>query len=278
MEVGGSLSGGVETKQRLKEYAEVLGRDFVSLVTQEARGLAVTLGGYTFPLGLKDGDGKKLQERVKNEIMQLFPSLGDGQVGAVRIYGLLESSSPQVAKAFWNAYKSGDQQAMEAAMATRVRGLPRKLNPSKHKSLRTGKYGRVLRGAKPVAVVRKSARDNYIKKQQRKAGMAKAGWLAAAKGLGGRVRRGGGRSGGTNETFPAWVRKAGARRKLGGATVRNGNGVLRIALRNAVRHADEALLLSLLQRAEVDASRNFQRSLNKSVSFQSAKYRRRLAA
>ena len=279
MEIGGSIAGVKGTKLALKAYSEDLGRDFVSLLTQEARSLCVELGRHTFPLGLKDGDNQRLQERIKGEIMRLFPAHGDGKAGAVRIYGLLEKSSPKAGNAYWKAYKEGDEQAQEGVLNKRVQGLPRKIDRGKHKVLRTAKRGRVAKKASAVAVVRKTARDNYIKRVQKRAGMAKAGWLSAAKSLSGRVRSGGGRSGGTRETFPAWVRKAGARRKLGGASVRKrGNGALRIELRNTVRHADEALLLSLQQRAEFASVRNFNRAMEQAVKFRRGKVRRRLAA
>lgn len=275
MNAGAIIDGVKITREQLKELSKDLGRDLVSITTQEARGLAVDLGRYTLPVGLSEGNADKLQKRIAQDIMRLFPSLDDGKLGAVRIYDILSKVSEKAAKAFWSAFKKGDREEMEKVLAKRITGLPRKINRAAHKSARTGTRGRVRKGAPPVAIVRSRARNNYILKQQKKAGMAKAGWLHAARALGGRVRRGGGRSGGTAETFPAWVRKAGARRKLGGASILSSNRTVVIRMRNSVRHAQEALPDSLKDRAELVAAKRFQLALKKTAEYQARKFNRR---
>ncbi len=278
MEVDGQISGGKLSRVQIKQLGDELGRSFVSIALQEARALTVDLGRYTLPLGLKANDGNALKKKIRQDIMRIFPSIDDGDIGAVRIYGLLEAKSPDDARAFWTAHKSGDREEMENVLAKRIAGVPKRMNRAVHKAARRGKYGRVPHDAIAYAVVNARTRESYIRKAQKNAGMAKAGWLGAGRGLGGRVRRGGGRSGGTSEVFPAWVRKAGARRKLGSASVTGGRGRLRIILRNSVRHAEEALPVGLQAVAENAAQARFVQSLLKAKAYSVNKARRKMRA
>ncbi len=276
MIVNGEVFGYDKSAKALKELGQDLGRSFISLSVQEARNLAMELGSSTFPIGMKPADGLKLKSAIRADIMRLFPSIDDGALGAARIYALLESKNPKAAKAFWSAHKAGDREEMENVLMKRMVGVPRRINRKAHKAARTGPYGRVNGNAIPSALVNNRARENYIKKIQKRGGMAKAGWLAAAKGLGGRVRHGGGRSGGTRERFPAWVRKAGARRKLGRASVALSGSKVQITLTNSVRHIDDALLWTLQSNAENRAWLRFNNAMQKSMYFQSRKAQRRL--
>jgi len=115
------------------------------------------------------------------------------------------------------------------------------LNPSVHRVSRTGPYGRVEHSG-PREVVPKQQLDAFTKKKMATVGLAKAGWYAAAKALGGRIRRNlvaddGKRS--TVEIFPAFVKKLARKYPgLGGARVSPG----RVEVFTNVRHAEEAYL------------------------------------
>jgi len=270
MDIDVTVSGATPTRQSIKKIAEELGKDFTSIGIQEARGLAVELGRYTLPVGLSESSGNKLQERIRNDIRVMFPALSDGKVGATRIYGILEKVSKKLAERFWAKYEAGGIDGAEEFLSRRVQGLPRGVDKEADARRRRGK-----KSPEPTSVARQTVRDNYMKRRVKTAGMAKAGWLGAAKSLGGRVRRGGGRSGGTRATFPSYVRKAGARKKLGASRISSRNGVLRISLRNSVRHASEVLDVSLQQRAEGAAFRKFVRSLNRAVQFRAQSFKRR---
>lgn len=273
MDVGFKVTGSQKAAVVLKQMAEELGKDFTSLLRQEARALAVELGRVTAPKGLGESDGDVLKRFIKREIEGLFPSLEDGKRGAMRIYSMLEKVSKKRADQFWVVYQTKGKEAAEVLLTKRLHGLPRGVKRDQHRARRKSKTS--LK-APAISVARPGPRDSYSRRQQKQAGQAKAGWLNSAKAIGGRVRRGGGRSGGTSNTFPSWVRKAGARKKLGTARFSQQGGRVKVTLINSVRHGRAALSFSQQLAAERRANRNFTIALASAKKFKTRKFNRKL--
>lgn len=252
------ISGVAFSKDELTKLSTELNRDFISLAFQGARGLAVDLGNNTQPYGLRESSGAAMMLKVENDIQRLYPALEDGKSGASRIFSLLEDQvSLAEAKKFFAMWKADGREGADRYFSGRIKGLQKRLDAAAHSSARKGKKRSVPGKARPLALVNAKRRATYIRKKQRTVGMAKAGWLHAAKGLGGRVRRGGGRSGGTSNTFPRWVTRAGSRQKLGTAAVSTTSTKVYITLRNSVKHARFAMTSRDVDRAERSAERRF---------------------
>jgi hypothetical protein len=120
------------------------------------------------------------------------------------------------------------------------------------KQYRTGRRARVRGEQMPVGIVRKSEQRRFAKGQIKLIGTAKAGWLHAAKAIGGRVRRDG------VEAFPAYVRAAGRLQQgLGGALV----GDKKVVVWTNVKHGVEAMKPGMKARAESIAEDRFNKML-----------------
>jgi hypothetical protein len=123
----------------------------------------------------------------------------------------------------------------------------------------------------PSALVTETQARAYAKKQAALVGFAQAGWYAAARGLGGRVRRNrvsatGKRS--TSEAFPAYVRKLANRYSgIGGARVISGSHTCRVEIWTGVRHAQNALPSHLQSLAEDDAQASVAAALRVSIRY-----------
>jgi hypothetical protein len=223
--------------KKLGKYPELVGRTVESVLKQEARALCIKLGGAAMPVGLTE------TARVQAHRAKVARQIGEVYVSQDRknaIAAEIKRRSPDLARAYVRASREGNEAQMRRYM--REAGLViGGLNPAVHRNARTGQYGKVEMSG-PREVVSKPQLDAFIRKKQANVGTAKAGWYAAAKALGGRIRRNlvaddGRRS--TIEIFPAYVKKI-ARKfpGLGGAKVMPG----RVEIFTNVRHAEEAYL------------------------------------
>ena len=237
MAIGIKVLGAAAFAEKLGNYPKLVDRTIESVLKQEARALCIKLGGAAMPVGLQES------ARVQAHRAKVATQIGQVYVSQDRQRSILKEirrRSTVLGLAYYRAMMEGNQAQMKRYMneAGLVIGS---LNPSIHRNARTGPYGRVdMTG--PREIVPKQQLDAFIKKKQANVGVAKAGWYAAAKALGGRIRRNlvaddGKRS--TVEIFPAYVKKL-ARKfpGLGGAKISPG----RVEIFTNVRHAEEAYL------------------------------------
>jgi len=219
-------------------------RDVASILKQEARGLCVEMGAATMPLGFREGPAVKFRRRVEGDIGRVFLTKDDRG----KVFKLLERRSRSLARGFLRALREGNDAQVRKYM--RDAGLKvEALNPAAHRAARTDPKGRVPKGFQAAEVVSAPSLRAYIRKQQQLVGLAKAGWYAAAKSLGGRVRRNLESEDGkrrTEEIFPSYVRKL-ARRfpGLGSAVVSE----KKVTVGTRVNHAREALPADLYENA-----------------------------
>jgi len=236
MKIGYDVRGASALIQKLTDHPDLINRTADSVLAQEGRALCVSYGFMSEPRGLQEKSGAKLSNVVEGDVRSVFASRQD----AAKVFRLLQSRDPGKAKAYWHAYKSGDKRRMGQILTSA--NLPQGIDPGALKAARTSPGARVNRKTQiPVSLASEAQVRARVRKQQQLVGFAKAGWYAAARALGGRIRKNyvtplGKRA--TAEIFPAYVRKISRRYpSIGGARVLPG----RVEVFTNVRHANVAL-------------------------------------
>lgn len=252
--------------KRMKEFPQLILREQESVLTQEARALCTryaqcTAPAYGLSFDLAKADGMK--RRVEGDVRRVYLTRQQGG----RVYDAILKRSPQLAKAFWAAWKSKKLRAQTRIM--RDAGLTlAALDPGTHKAAR-GSGGRVPKDFQAVEMVSEPQLRVYARRQAALVGFAQAGWYAAARGLGGRVRRNlvsatGKRS--TAEAFPGYIRKLSNKHSgIGGARVLSSGATSRVEIWTGVRHAAAALPDRLRAQAESEAQASVTAALLESV-------------
>jgi hypothetical protein len=260
MKTGYELQGASALIAKLTKHPELIARAKDSVLAQEARALCVSYGFWTEPRGLQEKASVSLSKLVEGDVRAVFAS----RQSPPQVYALLQVHAPQLAKASWHAYKAKKPRRMGQILT--AANLPQGIDPGALKAARTGPGARVRRKTqRPVSLATEAQVRARVKTQQRLVGFAKAGWYAAAKALGGRVRRNyvtneGKRA--TAEIFPDFVRKLARRHPgIGGARVSPG----RVEIFTNVRHADVALTSSNYMTATDNARASLAKSLKKAV-------------
>jgi hypothetical protein len=250
MRVTGKVTGLDPLKRKIAIFPKEVQRPMDKLLIQEVRTLAVESARVTLPFGLSDKTYKKLAARIKSDILRIFKRAD--QLGSA--FQQLEAADPALAQQYWQAQQSGDE--------ARARRLLRKLSakagiaigairPELHQSARTAHYGRVPDNAKTVAIISKGdALNRYIAKVQQQIGAVKAGWIAAAKTLGGTVRG-----------IPRWANTGVHKNSHGNAAVKRAEKGSTVELTNQVSYAPQACDDGQLRHAERRARLRLQNAI-----------------
>jgi hypothetical protein len=192
---------------------------------------------------------------------------------------MMKVHAPQLANAYWHAIKSQKPRAAEEIL--RKANLPKGLAPADHRAARTGKKGRVAKLASPVTLATEPQLRAYTGKKQKLVGFAKAGWAAAAKAIGGRVRRNIREAGGnrrTEEIFPPHIRKLASRFPgAGGARYSVSGMIHRLEIFTNVRYAQEATNPALMASAESRAKDSFTKAIAQSLQAMHKRFRDKAA-
>ena len=179
--------------------------------------------------------------------------------------------------AFWHASKNGN--LAKANKYLRDAGIKVEVvDRSLHRAARTGPRGSVAKTATARQLVRVASLAKYTREKQATVGTAKAGWYAAAKSLGGRVRkneRDGAGNRSTHETFPRYVRKIVRKYPgLGGSLVSD----YQVTIWSNVTHGEEALVRDFADLVD-EANQSFRAALNRAIAEAiRGKFKRRQAA
>lgn len=260
MKTGYELQGASALIAKLTKHPELISRARDSVLAQEARALCVSYGFATEPRGLQDKSAQKMAALVEGDVRAVYAS----RQRPSQVFALLKIHAPHLANAYWHAHKAKKTRRMGQILT--AANLPQGLDPGALKAARTGPGARVRRKSQePVSLATEAQVRAKVKKQQQLVGFAKAGWYAAAKALGGRVRRNyittaGKRA--TAEIFPAYVRKLARRHPgIGGARIEAG----RVEIFTRVRHADVALTSSNYAKATDAARASLAKSLARAV-------------
>ncbi len=239
----------------IRQFPEMVKRDGESILRQEGRGFAKELARFTLPVGLNENAYQKLAAKISCDIHRVIMS-------PRKLYAFLKSSvSEGFAKGIWSLLQSGDKKR-NRTLVKMLASVPvvsqlivsGRVDPATVRSARTGEWGGVPAGTDPkVIVTSEKAIGNFIKKMQRKIGMAKGGWAAAGRDISGRNVPG----------IPSWAGYG--RHKVGGRGVYV-KATNRIRLINEVRHARKALPAAGEQRAKMNAARNLQLSMTRAMN------------
>jgi hypothetical protein len=246
----------------LKRVPAEIRRNGESILRQEGRSFAKELARQTLPIGLTDSAWKKSAFKIAGDIRRAV-------VSPARLYAMLEQ---KVSKSFAEevyAVMQGKDKKRNRTLAKLLSTAPAPIAglmlsssvPAEVvKAARTGAWGNVPSKETGRAIVTKEeAIARFIKKMQRRIGMAKAGWAAAGFSISGRAVSG----------MPAWAGVGRHGTELGqGVYLKERN---RIRLINFVRHARQALPENLEQRARNQAARNLHLSLLRAVNAMMAK-------
>lgn len=253
--------------KKMREFPQLIAREQESVLKQEARALCTRYAQCTAPaygLSFDVARAEGMKKRVESDVHRVFLTRQQGG----RVYSAIYRRSPQLAKAYWTAWKSKNTRAQTRLM--REAGVTlTALDAGTHKAARTGHHASVPKAFQGTDMVSQPQLRAYARKQAALVGFAQAGWYAAARGLGGRVRRNlvsatGKRS--TAEAFPAYVRKLSNRYSgIGGARVLTSGATSRVEIWTGVRHAKNALPYHLSDLAESEARENVAKALAASV-------------
>lgn len=248
--------------RQMKEYPALIAREQESVLKQEARALCVSYAQSTKPaygLAFDPARAEGMARRVNSEVRRVFLTRAQGG----RVYQAILRRSPQLAKAYWEAWKSRNLRKQTRLMRDAGVTLAT-LNPATHKAARTGPGATVPKAFQPTDMVSEPQLRVHARKQAALVGFAQAGWYAAARGLGGRIRSG---EKSSSEKFPPYIRKlANKHAGIGGARVVTSGSTTRVEIWTAVRHARYALPGHLQGAAEDNAQARLTAALLKSVN------------
>ncbi len=176
----------------LERFVRDAGADYFEETKIVARGVAVSLARSTFPRGDKKGDEFEGLAAVNRDVRRVWATPGK-----------VHEALPEDRKGpFWKAVEERNwPEATRHLEGTDFAGLPfvQTIDPALHQAKRGGTKRRVRKGVKPVAIIRDERRlTNYVKKVQKKVGMAKSAWAHGSVAVAGHARG-----------IPAWAGCAG---------------------------------------------------------------------
>ena len=239
-------------------------------LTLSAKRTAFYLMEYTLPISTrgKELPIEPLKSRIETDINKAFPSMSDRdwEYPAQRLIN--DFVSEKRANEFMYNYKSrgwenpkesfnpdtGEYSASITATPEedfkRIRGVPKRIDDKGYANLKRTKSINLKTGRKlpketrPLAMVDSSRRGNYIKKRQKNAGLAKTGWWAAAKSLGGQMNYTASKSEAGRFVWPSALGQIARRISgLGSSTKSLSNNGGNVTITSRVSYADEVLPL-----------------------------------
>ena len=179
------LKGGSDVARVLRRYPEKVGRTLLSLVKQEARGLAVELARNTRPHGFSEKAKKRGEKAVAGDIRSVYATPEQAYESAI-------AADMTQANRFWANIQNRRFARARKALAestSKWSHLPvGRLDPKLHQDSRTGPHANTRRREPAQIVTSKKALQTYIARIQKRVGFAKGTWIKAAKAIGGRVR------------------------------------------------------------------------------------------
>ena len=255
--------------KKIREFPSIVAREQESILKQEARAICVRYAQCTRPaygLSFDAARAEGMKRRVESEVNRTFLTRDRN----FQVFLLIKRRSPILAKAYFHAWQSKNERRQTAIM--REAGvIIETLQPAVHKSARTGPGASVPKNHQPTVMISLTQLRAYGRRQAALVGFAQAGWYAAARGLGGRIRRnlrdpGGKRS--TVEAFPSYIRKlANKHPGIGGARILSTGPRTVVEIWTSVRHAEYALPDYLKDLADDDARASVSAALRESIRY-----------
>ncbi|WOO40379.1 hypothetical protein [Rubellicoccus peritrichatus] len=210
-------------KSKLRRLSAANGKTIPQVTKQSARRVSVNLAYQTQPHGFSSRAHGRGKRKTAIDVRNVFLSPS-------KAFDAIARRSEDLASAFWlflqnNQYAKARKIAMEEGI-----DLTRSLQKQRHSSARNSK-GRVPKKNSQQTVVPDDAkRDKYLQKIQKRVGLAKAGWAACARLLGG------------TRGIPAWAKgKKGVSKVSGSVIESRGSRSVNYQLHNRVPYASDVL-------------------------------------
>ena len=208
-----------------------------------------------------------LQDRIMADVKKVFPNVGDAGWEFDAFALIRDNYSEQRAKEWYHDFKRGFTETgagggegpnlrpfdAEGTFA-KFRKIPRKIDDKgyssilKSKSIVKNSARQLPNNVDSLAIVRQGAAENYAKKRQKKAGLAKTAWYSAAFDLGGQRNY---KASKFEEGRFVWPTKCAtihrANPGIGGATKSISFSGGNVTLVNRLRYADDAIPMALQQ-------------------------------
>lgn len=251
------IGGGEAFERKLRRHPDRIAKVAEGALKQAGRMLSHRYAESTQPVGMGDKGADKARQQVEWDVSRLFPS----REQPWRIYEYLKKIDVRLAAAWQRAVKTGDADLMQKLLRRRV--VKKGLDAAAHQAARVG--ARVPANAAALSVVAPGRQRAYIRRVQKRVGLAKAGWYVAAMSLGGRMRTRDVVTGKSVNKFPGYVRKLkSAASSMGGAKFRGG-AVAYVVIWNRVPYILVALNRSGAEFALRAAEADYRKSLKKRI-------------
>lgn len=175
-----SLSNQDVVARSVADFARITGRTLADEIVALARLAAVQLARRTQPFG----DGKAAKDtgekRVAEDISRVF-------LTPASAFSFLDEKDPNIASAFWRAYRNPDSWATDISgpfisYGITVSDVP---DPQIHRAARTKNGGVHKNYRARQLVLQEEKLAGYIAQKKKMVGFAKSGWAKAADDCGG---------------------------------------------------------------------------------------------
>ena len=245
-----------DLNRELDRFVTRTGADFFREAEIVGRNLAVSLAHGTQPYGRDRGDAAQGLWAVNRDVRRVFGSPAD----------VHEKLPTDRQGPFWQAVESKDwARAERLTEGTAYAGIPfaETVDPALHQARRTGRRKEV-RGKIPSAIIRDPRRINtYVRKVQKRVGLAKSAWAHAAVEAGGHARG-----------VPAWAGVRRHKRKLGGADKQRRGLRPGVTMEAFARHTRETLAFAEENKAVQIAAQRLVKRLQIALRKSTRRYNR----
>lgn len=240
-----------QLQKKLKQLTRDLNKKAADSIIEMAQSGGRQLAIRVQPYGLGQKTKDNLQKMVYKDIHKAYDYVG-------QTFRELYKINKSTAYAFSRAANNGDLKAAEMYAKTVMANFEMQYSDSGQHldSVRT-QNGRVASGAKVMGISNDSEIDNIKAKKVTTAGMAKAGWLQAAKSLGSKAR------------IDKFFRKS---ENLGTSSVNRRQWETVVYLHNKVTYVSELLTPSTINAAIKNAYTNQVKKLEKQLQYITKKF------
>jgi hypothetical protein len=228
------MDGMERHRERMKQMAADAPKGMVAALAEEARAICIEYGRASWPRGLGEEIGQKQLKKIAGKVRKVFAS----RAKPWQIYLMLRAVNLDYAFSYWRFKLKGDPRGMAGVL--RKAGLPTGVSASVYQAVR-----RAGALSAPRSLGTEGEILKFIRAEQSRVGLAKAGFYLAGRALGGRLRvsmrdLAGKRK--SLEVFPSYVRKLATRNgSAGGARVAQDKDRVSITIFSRVSYGPRAL-------------------------------------
>lgn len=241
-------------RARMKQMAEDAPKGMVAALSEEARAICIEYARASSPRGLGEEVGQKQLKKIAGKVRKVFAS----RARPGQIYMMLRQVNLNYAFSYWRFKLKGDVRGMNSVV--RKAALPTGVSAAVYQAVR-----RAGALTAPRALASEGEIVKFIRSEQARVGLAKAGFYLAGRALGGRLRVSMKDLAGTRkslEVFPSYVRKLATRSpSAGGARLAQRKGFVSVTIFSRVSYGVRALPASDYTAATADGRARYRRNV-----------------